>query len=124
MPDAIKVLDYLKNKYPLTIISNGFREVQYKKINSSGIQHYFTHIVLSEEADASKTDPRIFKHALQLNNALAHEAIMIGDSYDADIRGAKNTGIDQIYFPLNGHHKENQPATYKISRLMELKNIL
>ncbi|MDD4489316.1 MAG: YjjG family noncanonical pyrimidine nucleotidase [Paludibacter sp.] len=124
MPDAIKVLDYLKNKYPLTIISNGFREVQYKKINSSGIQHYFTHIVLSEEADALKPDPKIFKHALQLNNALAHEAIMIGDSYDADIRGAKNTGIDQIYFPLNGHHKENQPATYKISRLMELKNIL
>ncbi len=124
MPDAIEVLDYLKQKYPITLISNGFKGVQHKKINSSGIQHYFAHIILSDEANALKPDPRIFEHALKLNGASAHEAIMIGDSYEADIRGAQNAGIDQVYFPLNGHHKENQPATYKISRLMELKNIL
>lgn len=124
MADAIEILDYLSSKYILTLISNGFREVQYKKINSSGIGHYFSHIVLSEEAGALKPDPQIFEHALQLNGASAHEAIMIGDSYEADIRGAQNAGIDQVYFPLNGRHKENQPATYKISRLMELKNFL
>ncbi|MDD2284466.1 MAG: YjjG family noncanonical pyrimidine nucleotidase [Paludibacter sp.] len=124
MADAIEILDYLKQKYTLSLISNGFTEVQYKKINSSGIGHYFSHIILSEEAGALKPDPKIFEHALQLNRAAAHETIMIGDSYEADIRGAQQAGIDQVYFPLNGHYKENQPATYKISRLMELKNIL
>ena len=124
MPDALEVLDYLKKKYPITLISNGFTEVQYKKINSSGIRHYFSHIILSEEARALKPDPKIFEHALKLNGALAHEAIMIGDSYEADIRGAQNAGIDQVYFPLYGKAKKNQPATYVINRLMDLKEIL
>jgi YjjG family noncanonical pyrimidine nucleotidase len=124
MPDAIEVLDYLKQKYPLTLISNGFTEVQYKKINSSGIRHYFNHIILSEEARALKPDPKIFEYALQLNGAQPHEAIMIGDSYEADIRGAINAGIDQVFFPLNKQYDKNQPATYKISRLIELKEFL
>jgi putative hydrolase of the HAD superfamily len=124
MPDAIEVLDYLKARYPMTIISNGFTEVQYKKLKSCGIEHYFTHVVLSEEAYALKPDRKIFEYALQLNKALPEEAIMIGDSYEADIRGAQNAGIDQVYFPLNNSFKENQPATYCISTLKELMEIL
>lgn len=124
MPDAIEVLDYLKTKYPLTIISNGFTEVQYKKIRSSGIEHYFAHVVLSEEANALKPDKKIFEYALQLNNALPEEAIMIGDSYEADIRGAQNANIDQVYYPLNNELKDNLPATYYISKLKELMAIL
>lgn len=125
MTDAVEVLDYLTQKYPLSIISNGFIEIQYKKINSSGIRHYFKHIVLSEDAGALKPDPRIFEYALKLNGASPHETIMIGDSYDADIRGAQSAGIDQVYFPPRGHHdQENRPATYTINRLLELKDIL
>lgn len=124
MPDAREVLDYLTSKYQLTIISNGFTEVQYKKIRSSGIEHYFAHVVLSEEANALKPDKKIFEYALKLNNALPEEAIMIGDSYEADIRGAQNANIDQVYFPLNNQFEENQPATYYISKLKELKAIL
>ena len=59
MPDAIEMLDYLKAKYTLTIISNGFTEVQYRKINSCGIRDYFAHVVLSEEAKALKPNPKI-----------------------------------------------------------------
>ena len=124
MPDAIEVLDYLKSKYTLTIISNGFTEVQYKKIKSCGIEHYFAHVVLSEEANALKPDKKIFEYALALNKALPEEAIMIGDSYEADIRGAQNANIDQVYFPLNNGFKENQPATYRITNLKDLKAIL
>ena len=124
MPDAIEVLDYLKAKYSLSIISNGFTEVQYKKLKSCGIEHYFAHVVLSEEANALKPDKKIFEYALQLNNALPEEAIMIGDSYEADIKGAQNANIDQVYFPLNNEFKENQPATYRISKLKDLTDIL
>ena len=124
MPDALETLDYLKAKYTLTIISNGFTEVQYRKINSSGIRNYFAHIVLSEEAKALKPNPKIFEYALQLNGGLPHEAIMIGDSYEADIQGAQNAGIDQVYYPLNYQFKENQTATYRIKGLRDLLQIL
>jgi putative hydrolase of the HAD superfamily len=124
MPDAREVLDYLKKKYSLTLISNGFTEVQYKKIDSCGIRHYFDYIVLSEEAGALKPDKKIFEYALQLNHAEAKNAIMIGDSYEADIRGAINAGIDQVFFPLHHQFKENQTATFIIANLKELMNIL
>ena len=124
MPHAIEMLDYLSAKYPLTIISNGFTEVQYKKIRSSNIGHYFSHMVLSEAAGALKPDKRIFEYAMQLNGCNnPKECIMIGDSYEADIIGAQNAGIDQVYYPLHSS-SENKKTTYRINSLRELKEIL
>jgi putative hydrolase of the HAD superfamily len=123
MPHAIEILEYLQSKYKLTIISNGFVEVQYRKIKSSNIGQYFSHIVLSEAANALKPDRKIFDYAMELNGAAASECIMIGDSYAADIVGAQNAGIDQVYF--NTKELEiNQKATYFIQDLNELKAIL
>lgn len=125
MPYAKELLDYLYPKYPLTLISNGFVEVQYKKMRSSDIEKYFSHIVLSEAAKALKPDKKIFEYALSLNNANKTEAIMIGDSYEADIRGAQNAGIDQIYYPLNpASILKEQTSTYTIRSLKELFDIL
>ncbi len=124
MPHAREVLDYLSEKYPLSIISNGFVEVQHKKINSAGIGKYFQHVVLSEAAGALKPNPEIFRYALKLNSCREQDALMIGDNYMADISGAKAAGIDQIYYPLPHHLLENQTATHIISNLLELKQIL
>lgn len=125
MPYAVEILEYLYRKYPLTIISNGFTEVQYKKLKSSNIEHYFKHIVLSESAGALKPDKQIFEYALKLNNATAKESIMIGDSYEADIKGAQNAGIDQIYFPLHPITMDQKPTcTYLINSLSEIKALL
>ena len=125
VPYAKELLDYLYPKYPLTIVSNGFIEVQYKKLHSCGIEQYFAHVVLSEAANALKPDKRIFEYALQLNNATASETIMIGDSYEADIVGARNAGIDQIYYNPQLEVKENnKPATYWVKSLEEIMNIL
>lgn len=122
IPFAKELLDYLYPKYPLTIISNGFVEVQYKKLRSANLEHYFTHVVLSEAAKALKPDKRIFEYALQLNNAIAAETIMIGDSYEADIRGAQNAGIDQIFFnPTMNLSEKNKPSTFSV---INLKNII
>jgi putative hydrolase of the HAD superfamily len=123
VPYAIELLDYLFPKYSLTIISNGFVEVQYKKLRSTNIEHYFSHIVLSEAAGALKPDKRIFEYALELNNAIASETVMIGDSYAADIVGARNAGIDQVF--LTQHHDSSQRnATYLVKSLDELIRIL
>lgn len=125
MPHAQELLEYLQQKgYPITVVSNGFVEVQHRKINSSGIGRFFNHIVLSEAAKALKPDKKIFEYALGLNHAESHEAIMIGDSYEADIKGAINAGIDQIYYPLPGHDKPEHTATYKIRSLKEVMGIL
>jgi putative hydrolase of the HAD superfamily len=123
MPYAREILDYLSAKYSLTLVSNGFTEVQFRKLGSSGIEHYFTNIVLSEFAGALKPDRKIFEHALQLNRAKPEETVMIGDNYETDICGAQNAGIDQIYFPLNFPAKLPE-CTYIIRNLESIKEIL
>jgi YjjG family noncanonical pyrimidine nucleotidase len=125
LPFARELLDYLHSKYPLTLISNGFVEVQYKKLKSCQIEHYFSHVVLSEQAGALKPDPEIFNYALHLNQASPEEAIMIGDSFSADIVGAKNAGIDQIYLQKNNMLPyTEQQATFIIKSLEEIFSIL
>ena len=125
VPFARELLDYLYAKYPLTIVSNGFIEVQYRKLKTCNLEKYFSHVVLSEAAQALKPDKQIFEYALQLNNATAAETIMIGDSFEADIRGAQNAGIDQIFFNLNNEVSEKfNSATYHIHRLEEILEII
>ena len=105
VPHAKELLDYCRDQnLPLTIISNGFVEVQYRKLRNADIEHYFAYVVLSESAGALKPDPKIFEHALSLNNAEKNEVLMIGDSFDADIIGASLTGIDSVF--LNHTEKE------------------
>jgi len=125
IPYAIELLDYLRPRYSLTLVSNGFVEVQYKKLRSANLEHYFSHVVLSEAAKALKPDKRIFEHALKLNDATAAETIMIGDSYEADIRGAQNAHIDQIFLnPTSKLPGKEKTATYCIQKLEEIVSIL
>ncbi len=125
IPYAKELLDYLSAKFPITVVSNGFFEVQYKKIHSCRLEKYFSHVVLSEEANALKPDKRIFEYALELNHATASETIMIGDSFEADIVGAQNAGIDQIFFQLN-HEPINIKVnpTFTVQHLEEILSIL
>ena len=103
VPFARELMNYCARKgYPMTLISNGFVEVQYRKLRSADIEHYFAHVVLSEAAGALKPDPAIFEYALKLNNAEKNEVLMIGDSFDADIKGAVSAGIDAIYLNQTG----------------------
>ncbi len=122
---AKELLDYLHEKYTLSIVSNGFVEVQRQKIRNSGIAGYFAQVVLSEEAGALKPDKRIFDYALRLNRARPEETIMIGDRYPADIVGAQNAGIDQLYFNRQGRAlTPDERATYTVSSLDEVFGLL
>ena len=121
MPDAAEVVRYLASKYPLTIISNGFKEVQYYKLEHSGLAPYFTHTLISEEVGINKPQPGIFEIALQRNGITANEALMIGDSYSSDIAGAKAIGIDQIWIH-SGETEET--ATYVVSKVTDVMKII
>jgi len=120
--DTITILDYLKPKYNLHIITNGFKEVQHGKLNKSGIAHYFETVTNSEMVGVKKPNSKIFKHALDLAKATAEQSLMIGDNLEADILGALNFGIDAVCF---NYHNENIPNEIEsINQLLELKQYL
>jgi putative hydrolase of the HAD superfamily len=117
---AIEVLEYLKSKYSLHIITNGFHEVQEKKLINSGIKKYFNTITNSENAGAKKPNPIIYNYALKKAFTNKKNAIMIGDCIDADVYGAISFGIDAIFF--NFHKIEISESIHQINHLSELKN--
>lgn len=119
---AKEILEYLNSKYKLHVITNGFAEVQYKKINNSGISNYFTTITNSEMAGVKKPNPIIYEHALNLAMTEKHNSIMIGDCLDADVKGALDFGIAAIFF--NPDKKEVPLTIQSVTHLTELKNIL
>jgi len=97
-----KVLAYLQQKYTLHIISNGFKETTLTKMRLSNLNPYFENVIISEDVGVNKPDKRVFEYALNKAGALKEESIMIGDSLEADIRGAQDFGMRAIFFnPLN-----------------------
>ena len=122
---AEDLVRYLAKKYPLTVVTNGFVEVQYEKFDKSGLKDCFAHIVLSEEVGCQKPNPRIFEEALRMNGISAEDVVMIGDSWNSDIQGAINAGIDQIWIRKSKDQlPEGQSATYLVQTLSEVMEIL
>lgn len=119
---TMELLDYLKPNYNLHIITNGFADVQFRKLNNSKITPYFLTITNSEMAGVKKPNPIIFDYALDLAKAKKENSIMIGDSLDADVRGALDAGLDAIYFNENNIEVENDIK--HINHLLELKKYL
>jgi putative hydrolase of the HAD superfamily len=124
--DSIDLVESLHKDYKLTIVTNGLRDVQNKRIRQSVIAKYFEDIVVSEEVRVSKPDAKIFE--LTLNN-IKHtdksKVLIVGDSLTSDIQGGINSGIDTCWFnPNRIVNKTGINPTYEISNLMELKNIL
>ena len=122
-PHAVEVLESLYQKYKLVVITNGFDEIQYKKLANSKIDHFFDEVVTSERAGYRKPEKEIFHFALQLSKVREDEAIMVGDNLIADIRGANAVNIDSVFFnPGKVQHKEK--VAYEIHGLKELLDIL
>jgi len=122
-PHTIEILNYLKPKYQLHVITNGFDESQAKKLSSSGLADYFKYVITSETTGHKKPDARIFFHAIDCAGADIQSSLMIGDNPISDIQGAQNAGMDQVFFnPLN---KEiHITPTFTISHLRELEALL
>lgn len=122
-PGAHEVLTALKAKYSLHIITNGFLESQQMKMQRTGLDQYFDEIFVSEVIGLYKPDIALFQHALRSTNAHAEISLMVGDSLEADILGARNAGIDQVFFnPYDQEHEHE--ITYEIKDLRELLHIL
>jgi YjjG family noncanonical pyrimidine nucleotidase len=120
---TIDILDYLKPHYQLHIISNGWQDIQVKKMENSGILHYFDAIITNEIANARKPEKGIFDHALKLANAPLSSSLMIGDNYEADILGAKNADFDTVFYNPEKQEIIEKP-TFEIFKLTDMKTFL
>lgn len=120
--NTIEILDYLRLKYNLHIITNGFKEVQHKKLSQSNIDHYFKTVTNSEMVGVKKPNPQIFNYAIDLAKTSVNQSIMIGDNYEADILGAHNIGMDTIFFNVNNQNVDSNIK--QIENLIHLKRYL
>ena len=123
VPGTMELLEYLKPKYHLHLITNGFEEVQHTKLSGSGMEPYFETLTVSEEVGVKKPNPEIFRYALQKAKATPEESLMIGDEMAVDIDGARAAGIDQIFFNATGQPNQGE-CTYEARNLLEIKNLL
>lgn len=117
-PGTHELLQCLKTKYRLHIITNGFDEVQYKKISRSGLESYFSTITTSEDINLKKPNPKVFLHALEKAKTKPEQSVMVGDNLEADVNGALQVGMQAIYFG------EEDYEGWKTNQLIEIKNIL
>lgn len=120
---AKEVVAALYEKYDLHIVSNGFVEAQYKKLELTGLRPYFKGITLSEEIKTQKPNRQFFEHAFKMVNARKSESLVIGDSWESDIEGAINFGVGAIYFSYYGD-KPKKSGIKTIFKLNELLSIL
>lgn len=116
---TIEILEYLYPLYELHIITNGFKEVQQRKMESSGILKYFKTITTSEDVGVKKPHRKIFETALKKASAGVSQSIMIGDNLEADILGAKGFGMEAI---LYNYYKAEFPPDHH--QVLEMKDLL
>ena len=122
---AHELVDYLKAKgYRMHICSNGFHEVQYKKLRACGLYDSFDTIILSEDAGANKPSQQFFDFAFEKSGAVKDTTLMIGDNFNTDILGAKQAGLDTAYFNRYPDYPATEPVTFEVTTLKELMDIL
>ncbi len=124
---AYELMDYLKQRgYRMHMTSNGFHEVQYKKLAACGLRDYFDTIILSEDAGVNKPSPLYFDYALKTAGADRETTLMIGDNYQTDILGALSADIDALLFNRWGISQDDisTPPTFIAGKLADIKQIL
>jgi putative hydrolase of the HAD superfamily len=120
---ALDLLNDLKDRFHLHIITNGFEDVQHTKVKSAGLLPYFDEVITSERAGGKKPGKAIFEYSLGITGSRVENSLMIGDNLQTDIAGARNMGMDQVFF-----NPENLDApfvpSYTVAHLSEITSCL
>ena len=121
MPGAFEVIQDLAAHFPLYILTNGFDDIQYVKIEGAGMRSFFKEIITSQQVGTKKPNPLFYEYALERAGIQPGEALMIGDHVEADVRGALNAGIPAIHY--NPFSIETD-LPHEIQHLDELRSLL
>lgn len=126
LPGAISLLNALKGKVKLGIITNGFTALQQIRLERTGLRDFFDLLVISEQVGIAKPDRRIFDYALeQMGNPPRERVMMVGDTAESDILGGMNAGLATCW--LNAHSRslpEGIHPTWQVTSLSELEQLL
>lgn len=123
--ETFSVLNKLKNKYQLLLLTNGAPSLQQKKLAiTPELRDYFEHIIISGDFGKGKPDPSIFEHALALSNTSKEEVLMVGDNLMTDILGSNRAGIKNVWINRENKKAQDVKSTYEINHLEELFNLL
>jgi len=122
-PNVHETLQYLATDYIMHILTNGFNEVQFVKLEKSGLRKYFDTVITSENAGSKKPDQEIFRYALEQTAARKTESLVIGDDPESDIQGAADAGIDQVFVNYINISNGMNP-TYEVTDLSSLRDFL
>lgn len=123
---AISLLDYLKPKYNLAVVTNGLKEVKRPQLSEPEISKYFKEIIISEEIGVAKPHQGFFDHTFKkIGNPNKSSVIIVGDNLNSDIRGGQNYGIDTCWFnPKHAANKTDVVPTFEINTLKKLISTL
>jgi 5'-nucleotidase len=123
---AANLLNTLRGKVKLGIITNGFTELQQIRLERTGFRDHFDVLIISEQVGIAKPHRGIFDHALSLmGHPVREQVLMVGDNPDSDILGGLNAGLHTCWVNRN-----NKPAPahitphYEVSSLAELESLL
>ena len=122
---AARLLRRVKERARVGIVSNNLLAEQQDKLAYCDLARYVDVLVVSEEAGISKPHPEIFSIALQRLGCPAEEAVMVGDSWAADIIGALDAGIRAIWFnPLGKPAPDPDAGVQELSALEPVEAVL
>ena len=122
---ALTLVKHLSQHHKLIIMTNGLKEVQRPRFESSPVSAYMQDILVSDELGVAKPSAGIFDIAFErMGSPLRSEVLMIGDSLSSDIRGGVNYGLNTCWFNPGG--KENRSGlepTYEVASLDEIASL-
>ncbi|WP_430884944.1 YjjG family noncanonical pyrimidine nucleotidase [Fusibacter sp. JL216-2] len=123
---VVDLLERLKDRYKLAIITNGLSLVQNKRIGQSDIHHYFEEIVISEDVNLVKPDPEIFDYTLEkMGHTSKDSVLMVGDNLKSDILGGIKAGIDTCWLnPRKKNRDADIEPTFELESVLEIEDIL
>lgn len=118
---AKELLDSLSGKNLIGALTNGFTEVQYRKLHNTGLDRYIQRMVISDEIGIQKPDPRLFRYAEMATGANRENIVMIGDNPDNDVSGAINAGWKAIYYDRKGKAFSSDSDLY-LGRISDIRD--
>jgi putative hydrolase of the HAD superfamily len=124
VPGAKELLQALIGKVVIGIVTNNTVAEQKEKIASFGLAPLIDFMLVSEEIGVTKPDPRIFREALKRAGCLAEHAVMLGDSWNSDVRGAINAGIRPIWLNRTGGPRPDSFDVRELTSLEPLGHVL
>lgn len=124
--DTYAVLDALKEKYQLVLLTNGAPSLQNLKLEiTPEIRPYFDHVIISGNFGKGKPDASLFEYMMEKAGITAEEGIMVGDNLNTDILGSSRVGMRNVWI-----NRENNPRnpdiapTYEVTSLTEFLQLM